>query len=321
MRQLLIAIFALFVLSGCVGSGSGIGRHDSAEGAMRNAAAASQNGGVRLVGVYIRDAKEYPNGSAYVDRFLKRNPEVLSVYRSYVLGQGEPATYSHAIQIKEDIELAMEVGLISQVEANESQAALEYLVAARHLDGLLTIRIDNDLSKFQILSSEPHISKIEQLALHEISSGQGNRSETVSLLSRHIAAVASPDKKASLIKRLSSANLFVDDIPRIRPNLPELSREIEVAAKTVPLGSDVPAAVLSAREVVKEELKDPITAQFRNDRVVVKEAYGAVCGEVIAKNSYGAFTGWKRYFVRGKSARMQDSGQAPDFDISYIEYC
>lgn len=49
--------------------------------------------------------------------------------------------------------------------------------------------------------------------------------------------------------------------------------------------------------MVRAILKDPTSAQFRNDRKLTKEGRLAYCGEVNAKNSLGAYTGFERYVV------------------------
>jgi hypothetical protein len=48
-----------------------------------------------------------------------------------------------------------------------------------------------------------------------------------------------------------------------------------------------------AERVVREQLLDPISAQFRN----VESLDGHVCGEVNAKNKIGAYTGFTRFVV------------------------
>ena len=57
-----------------------------------------------------------------------------------------------------------------------------------------------------------------------------------------------------------------------------------------------------AKEVAKYELKDPESAKFRNVRVVAKPAQRDetkintyVCGELNAKNSYGAYVGYVKF--------------------------
>lgn len=51
-----------------------------------------------------------------------------------------------------------------------------------------------------------------------------------------------------------------------------------------------------AKKAVREKLKDPEAARFRNVRK--KKGYeGVVIGEVNAKNSFGAYVGYDRFYV------------------------
>ena len=54
-----------------------------------------------------------------------------------------------------------------------------------------------------------------------------------------------------------------------------------------------------AREGVIYELKDPDSANFRNEKVIQNETGIYVCGEVNAKNSYGGYVGFMPYFSTG----------------------
>lgn len=49
----------------------------------------------------------------------------------------------------------------------------------------------------------------------------------------------------------------------------------------------------SAIEEVKKSLKDPFTAQFRNVEIIDD----LVCGQVNARNSFGAYVGWEHFAV------------------------
>lgn len=49
-----------------------------------------------------------------------------------------------------------------------------------------------------------------------------------------------------------------------------------------------------AREAVAEQLTDPSSAHFRNER---SKKDGWVCGEVNSKNAMGGYVGFKRYTV------------------------
>lgn len=55
-----------------------------------------------------------------------------------------------------------------------------------------------------------------------------------------------------------------------------------------------PDPIAISHERVKDILKDPDSAKFRNEFIARD---GAVCGFVNAKNSYGGYGGFKRYIV------------------------
>jgi len=57
-----------------------------------------------------------------------------------------------------------------------------------------------------------------------------------------------------------------------------------------------------AREKIMDRIKDPDSAQFRNQR--------GGCGEVNAKNSFGAYTGFKRFMVSGGDMAFIDGDPA-----------
>jgi hypothetical protein len=52
--------------------------------------------------------------------------------------------------------------------------------------------------------------------------------------------------------------------------------------------------IIPEKRDVTAGLKDPDTAEFRNERLA---ADGVLCGEINARNSYGAYTGYKRYIA------------------------
>jgi hypothetical protein len=61
------------------------------------------------------------------------------------------------------------------------------------------------------------------------------------------------------------------------------------------------STVSTAKELVARDLKDPSSAQFRN----VKRGERAVCGEVNAKNSYGAYIGFRHFYVESGEASIE----------------
>lgn len=51
----------------------------------------------------------------------------------------------------------------------------------------------------------------------------------------------------------------------------------------------------SAKEAVKQILNDPSSAQFKNIYTSSYDGKPAACGEVNAKNAFGAYVGYKRF--------------------------
>jgi hypothetical protein len=59
-------------------------------------------------------------------------------------------------------------------------------------------------------------------------------------------------------------------------------------------------AVEQAKDMIAKQLKDPESAQFQNvvfreTEVISETHFGSICGEVNAKNSFGGYTGYKRF--------------------------
>ena len=61
--------------------------------------------------------------------------------------------------------------------------------------------------------------------------------------------------------------------------------------------------ITRAKESVKQVLNDPESAQFKETflkySVYVYSKEKGICGEVISKNEFGGYTGWKRFIVYG----------------------
>ena len=67
-------------------------------------------------------------------------------------------------------------------------------------------------------------------------------------------------------------------------------------------------------KLVKEQLRDPESAQFQN----VKNG----CGEVNAKNSYGGYTGFKKFYTKGNQVVIDsnDDDVLP-FYLNWSAFC
>lgn len=68
------------------------------------------------------------------------------------------------------------------------------------------------------------------------------------------------------------------------------------------------------RERVKSLLKDPSSAEFRNEV--------AFCGEVNSKNSFGAYTGFQKYIAANDNAVMlEENMHSVKFSKLWDELC
>lgn len=81
--------------------------------------------------------------------------------------------------------------------------------------------------------------------------------------------------------------------------------------------------VADAKRVVSDSFKDPDSAKFRD--LGIYQRYNSeqrfLCGEVNAKNSYGAYVGYKSfYYTEGDSHVISDEDSRIDW-INYREYC
>lgn len=79
------------------------------------------------------------------------------------------------------------------------------------------------------------------------------------------------------------------------------------AAAPVAAKSGYGAFVSQAKKQMAAELKDPDSAKFRN-LAVYQPATGqgvALCGEVNAKNAYGAYVGFRKFVSAGELAEVE----------------
>lgn len=75
-------------------------------------------------------------------------------------------------------------------------------------------------------------------------------------------------------------------------------------------GCDSPD-VASAKRAVAEGLRDPDSAKFRD----IYKGPGALCGEVNAKNAFGAMVGFRRFY--SDPAGITDVEQSEDKDLKF----
>lgn len=67
------------------------------------------------------------------------------------------------------------------------------------------------------------------------------------------------------------------------------------------------------KEIVLSSLKDPNSAQFQNVK--------GYCGEVNAKNGFGGYIGFKRFYVSGNQAVFETEDNLLDFENEWRTRC
>lgn len=69
-----------------------------------------------------------------------------------------------------------------------------------------------------------------------------------------------------------------------------------------------------AREFVQNRLKDPDSAQFRNQK--------GFCGEVNSKNGFGAYTGFKKFIAASSDLIVMEADMKPnEFKMAWDNVC
>lgn len=85
-----------------------------------------------------------------------------------------------------------------------------------------------------------------------------------------------------------------------------------VALPAFAQGKGYSSLVAKAKTAITRDLKDPESAKFR-DIGIYKSATGkggvSVCGEINAKNSYGAYAGYRGFVANEDLAYVQEDGE------------
>lgn len=79
------------------------------------------------------------------------------------------------------------------------------------------------------------------------------------------------------------------------------------------------ALIVMGEKYVKEKIREPASAQFRNQFI---GKGGAPCGEVNAKDAFGAYLGYQRYISVARELTMLAQDLPPhEFEESWQEMC
>ncbi len=79
--------------------------------------------------------------------------------------------------------------------------------------------------------------------------------------------------------------------------------------------------IKAAKDAISKDMKDPNSTQFRDIKQYKYGTFDVVCGEVNAKNSYGAYTGFKPFVVIDKAPFLQNKDNVEKFVPMQNMFC
>ena len=83
--------------------------------------------------------------------------------------------------------------------------------------------------------------------------------------------------------------------------------------------------IVMSQDAIKERLRDPDSADFRNTRFYSGGKVPVVCGEVNAKNAFGGFTGFERFIASGDNTEIafleSDLAAGESLDEAWNAFC
>ena len=76
-----------------------------------------------------------------------------------------------------------------------------------------------------------------------------------------------------------------------------------------------------SQETIKQKLKDPNSAQFKNVTFNRSSKSKVVCGQVNSKNSFGGYVGFQRFIAAGSQFGYLESEISDDFSTVWRQFC
>ncbi len=147
-----------------------------------------------------------------------------------------------------------------------------------------------------------------------------------SILARQITATSDQTKVASMrarVARLDNEIVAIAkelDIPTSQPYVEE---PLETTRIPVVAPEHRHAFVAEAKKRLTHDFKDPASAQYR-DQFISEVAGTVLCGEVNAKNSYGAYVGFRRFYATASQlvpTEIEPTKGSFEFSNAWDVYC
>lgn len=141
-------------------------------------------------------------------------------------------------------------------------------------------------------------------------------------ISRTSAVVQNHPAKRRFEERFSSRGWSVEELRALQgAGLPRVADALAKAES--PISSEHAPLVKKALDAITRDLKDPFSVRYR-DVYLSKPPGGGdvICGELNAKNSYGGYNGFKRFYSDGVRTGLDDREQERHvFDLVWHDLC
>lgn len=83
--------------------------------------------------------------------------------------------------------------------------------------------------------------------------------------------------------------------------------------------------IVKSRDAIRSRLRDPDSADFRNERFYSGGAAPVVCGEVNSKNGFGGYSGFQRFIAAGDFPNLaflaSDFARGDSIDNVWVKLC
>lgn len=135
-------------------------------------------------------------------------------------------------------------------------------------------------------------------------------------------AIVLPGTIADYVGRVACAGFDIEAIAKGREGEAQAAQAKVTDALAKANSRDDPARQAAAEHAVLKRLKDPGSASFRGMFVSWASGVPIVCGYVNAKNSYGGYTGFKRFVAKGNElAFLESDMDDAEMTKTWMKFC
>ena len=127
--------------------------------------------------------------------------------------------------------------------------------------------------------------------------------------------------KRRLAERFSDREWTLAELNALEP-LGIEAVDVALGRSRAPVGPEYGPFVKRSLDAIARDLKDPFSVRYRDVFLSKSPRGDIICGELNAKNSYGAYSGFKRFYSNGTTKSLDDSEKGRDvFNAAWRDLC